>query len=44
MLTLLRQRNYALLWVGGLISVLGDWVFIAARSIIISCRARATAA
>lgn len=30
MLTLLRQRNYALLWVGGLISVLGDWVFIAA--------------
>ncbi len=30
MLTLLRQRNYALLWVGGLISVLGDWVLIAA--------------
>lgn len=30
MLALLRQRNYTLLWVGGLISVLGDWVLIAA--------------
>jgi len=29
-LALLRQRNYTLLWVGGLISVLGDWVLIAA--------------
>lgn len=30
MLATLRQPNYALLWVGGLISVLGDWVLIAA--------------
>ena len=26
MLTVLRQRNFALLWVGGLISMVGDWV------------------
>jgi MFS family permease len=26
MLTLLRQRNFGLLWVGGLISMIGDWV------------------
>src|ERR687886_779951 len=26
MLTVLRQRNFALLWFGGLISIAGDWV------------------
>jgi predicted MFS family arabinose efflux permease len=30
MITLLRQRNFALLWSGGLISLTGDWVLIAA--------------
>lgn len=30
MLTLLRQRNMALLWVGGLISLIGDWLLLAA--------------
>lgn len=28
MLTLLRQRNFALLWWGGLISMLGDWMLM----------------
>ena len=26
MFTLLRQRDFALLWFGGLISIMGDWV------------------
>jgi len=30
MLRLLRQRNFALLWFGGLVSLLGDWALIAA--------------
>jgi MFS family permease len=30
MLGLLRQRNMALLWVGGLISLVGDWVLLTA--------------
>lgn len=30
MLTVLRQRNFALLWIGGLISMLGDWILITA--------------
>src|SRR5262245_38748837 len=30
MLALLRQRNFALLWFGGLISLIGDWVLAAA--------------
>jgi MFS family permease len=30
MLALLRQRNFGLLWLGGLISVAGDWVMYAA--------------
>ena len=28
MLAILRQRNFALLWTGGLISMIGDWVLI----------------
>src|SRR5262245_44649245 len=28
MLTTLRQRNFALLWLGGLISVIGDWMLM----------------
>src|SRR5688572_13169032 len=30
MFTLLRQRNFALLWFGGLISIMGDWVMVVA--------------
>ncbi len=30
MLRLLRERNMALLWVGGLISLIGDWVLLTA--------------
>ena len=30
MLALLRRRNFALLWVGGLVSIAGDWVMYAA--------------
>ncbi len=30
MLSVLRQRNFALLWLGGLISMSGDWVLVAA--------------
>ncbi len=30
MLAVLRQRNFALLWLGGLISLAGDWVLITA--------------
>src|SRR3954462_6081808 len=29
-LTVLRRRNFGLLWLGGLVSVAGDWVLIAA--------------
>lgn len=29
MIATLRQRNFALLWLGGLISMIGDWVLIA---------------
>jgi len=28
MLRILRQRNFALLWTGGLVSMIGDWVLI----------------
>src|SRR5919199_6648280 len=30
MLSVLRRRDFALLWTGGLVSVAGDWVLIAA--------------
>ena len=30
MLTVLRQRNFAVLWTGGLISMLGDWLLFVA--------------
>lgn len=30
MFTLLRQRNFGLLWLGGLISMIGNWVLLAA--------------
>jgi MFS family permease len=30
MLTTLRQRNFGLLWLGGLISMLGDWALLTA--------------
>src|SRR5919112_881218 len=30
MFSLLRQRNFSLLWFGGLISFIGDWVLIVA--------------
>ena len=30
MFALLRQRNYGLVWLGGLISVTGDWMMFAA--------------
>jgi len=30
MLAVLRQRNFALLWTGGLISMMGDWMLMAA--------------
>src|SRR3954451_7940251 len=30
MLAILRQRNFALLWLGGLISFMGDWVLFIA--------------
>ena len=30
MLTTLKNRNFALLWVGGLISMIGNWILLAA--------------
>ena len=30
MIATLRQRNFALLWFGGLIALVGDWVLITA--------------
>jgi MFS family permease len=33
MFTVLRQRNFALLWFGGLISYIGDWVILTALPI-----------
>ncbi len=33
MLSTLRQRNFALLWTAGLISLIGDWAFYVAMPI-----------
>jgi len=41
---LLRQRNFALLWFGGLISVAGDWVLYAALPFFVYERTRSTIA
>ena len=35
MIATLRQRNFALLWTAGLISLIGDWAFYAAMPIFI---------
>ena len=35
MIATLRQRNFALLWSAGLISLIGDWGFYAAMPIFI---------
>lgn len=35
MVTLLRQRNFALLWVGQLISTFGDWVLFIALPVVV---------
>jgi MFS family permease len=35
MIAVLRQRNFALLWTAGLISLIGDWAFYAAMPIFI---------
>jgi predicted MFS family arabinose efflux permease len=41
---LLRQRNFALLWFGGLVSVAGDWVLYAALPFFVYERTRSTVA
>src|SRR5258708_33871695 len=35
MLAILRQRNFALLWLGGLISFVGDWVLFIALPVFV---------
>lgn len=44
MVTLLRQRNFALLWVGQLISTLGDWVLFVALPVVVYSRTGSTLA
>lgn len=44
MIRLLRQRNFALLWFGGLVSVAGDWVLYAALPFFVYERTRSTIA
>ena len=44
MLATLRQRDFALLWVGGLISVAGDWVLRAALPFFVYARTGSTIA
>lgn len=44
MIRLLRQRNFALLWFGGLVSVAGDWVLYAALPFFVYERTHSTIA
>ncbi|HJU36895.1 MAG TPA: MFS transporter [Gaiellaceae bacterium] len=44
MIRLLRQRNFALLWFGGLVSVAGDWVLYAALPFFVFERTHSTIA
>lgn len=44
MLTVLRRRNFALLWCGGLVSVAGDWVLNAALPFFVYAETESTAA
>jgi predicted MFS family arabinose efflux permease len=44
MFGVLRQRNFALLWFGGLVSVAGDWVLYAALPFFVYERTRSTVA
>lgn len=44
MIGLLRQRNFALLWFGGLISIAGDWVLYAALPFFVFERTHSTIA
>ena len=44
MFALLRQRNFALLWTGGLVSLAGDWVLYAALPFVVYDRTGSTVA
>src|SRR3712207_313815 len=44
MLAVLRRRDFALLWLGGLISIAGDWVLRAALPFFVYARAGSTVA
>jgi len=44
MLAVLRRRDFGLLWLGGLISVAGDWVLYAALPYFVYARTGSTVA
>src|SRR3954453_4921597 len=44
MLSLLRRRDFALLWVGGLVSLAGDWVLYASLPVFVYERTGSTSA
>src|SRR5215207_9823644 len=44
MVRLLRQRNFALLWLAGLVSLIGDWVLVVGLPIEIYNRTSSTLA